>query len=177
MDGTQDLWQYIVTWQNCLIVGAAWCLIQWLSNIYPKAMQSHWAKRLKPGAAGFWCSICMWIPELEPEGLGVVSRLLMGIILGAVSVNLHTLVKHTIFGKFFIEQKKERQNNRLRNIIESLKADPHAVRVFDVYFVDDDFRRLVDQYLDDKNYPVSQDIAYPEEVDTKLSKYVKKIVA
>ena len=153
MSSVEKLYHILITWQNLAICGSAWCFIQWLNKLIPKFMNSRLGRRLKPVGAGLLCSICMWIPELGSDHItGVGSRILFGIMLGALVVNLHSIVKHTIFGKFFHGEDK-RTNDLLRELVNTLIVDEDAKRMLDAYFKDPEFKKMVDEHMEKKGYP------------------------
>ena len=122
-DASQQLFEVLATPSNLLIVAGAYALTQSLTKAFPRVFHSPLAARLKPGASIVWCSICMWIPGLGPEGLSTGSKILLGIVLGNSTSHGHKILKQTIFGQDHRIKDKRVVDPELRAFIDKRRLE------------------------------------------------------
>jgi hypothetical protein len=85
--------------ENLLIAAAVWVLLSAFTRAFPK-LKAHkvWA-RLAPVLPIVLCSGAVWIPGTVDPELGIGSRIVLGIVLGALAANGHKILGQTILGK------------------------------------------------------------------------------
>ncbi len=96
--GAAGLIDYLMRVENLSIAVAVWVLLSIFCRVFPK-VKAHplWA-RLAPALPILLCSIAVWIPGVADPELGVGSRVMLGIILGAVAANAHKILGQTVLG-------------------------------------------------------------------------------
>ncbi len=96
--GTSAFADYLLQVENLLIVAACWTLMETIHKIFPR-VKSHsiWA-RFAPAAPILLCSAAVWIPGAVASEVSVGTRILLGIVLGAMTANAHKILKQTALG-------------------------------------------------------------------------------
>jgi hypothetical protein len=95
----KEFLSYLVQTENLLIVAAVWVLISAACRAFPR-LKAHrlWA-RIAPVLPILLCSAAVWIPGCADPELGIGSRILLGIVLGAMVANAHKIFGQTVLGK------------------------------------------------------------------------------
>ncbi len=100
---------YLFQVPNLLIVGATYVLIGIKQRIFPNLQRHHVWARIAPLAPIILCSGFVWIPGAGPEGVSVGSRIMLGIVLGAMAAHGHKIFRQSALG-----QDDRIKNRRLR---------------------------------------------------------------
>lgn len=85
--------------QNLLIVGAVWTALQTLRKVLPKLTSHHIYARLAPVLPLVLASAAVWLPGAVADGTTVGSKVLLGLVLGAMVGHTHKLLKQTGLGQ------------------------------------------------------------------------------
>lgn len=96
-NATAAFTDYLLTVANLAIVGASWTILKTVHMVFPRVKaHSLWA-RFAPVAPILLCSAAVWIPGATgPMTLG--ARIMLGVILGAMTANAHKILKQTALG-------------------------------------------------------------------------------
>jgi hypothetical protein len=97
--GAGELIDYLMTVGNLSIAVAVWVLISIVCRVFPKIKAHRLWARVAPALPMLLCSVAVWIPGLADPELGVGSRIVLGILLGAISANAHKIFGQTVLGK------------------------------------------------------------------------------
>lgn len=99
MSGASELIDYLMTVENLSIAVAVWFLISIVCRVFPKIKAHRLWARIAPALPMLLCSAAVWIPGLADPELGGGSRIVLGILLGAISANAHKIFGQTVLGK------------------------------------------------------------------------------
>lgn len=98
-NATAAFTDYLLQISNLLIVAAVSTLLETVHRIFPKVKtHSIWA-RIAPAAPILLCSAAVWIPGAADPGLTSGARIMLGIVLGAMTANAHKILKQTALGQ------------------------------------------------------------------------------
>ncbi len=88
----------LLTFPNLLIVAAVWVLLSTVRRVFPVLGESPVWARLSPVMPIALCSAAVWIPgAVSVESIG--SRIMLGIVLGALAANGHKILRQTGLGR------------------------------------------------------------------------------
>ena len=99
MGGASQLIDYLMRVENLSVAVAVWIVLSVVNRIFPKLKAHPVYARAAPALPIVLCSVCVWIPGIADPTLGVGSRIMLGIILGAVAANAHKILGQTVLGK------------------------------------------------------------------------------
>ncbi len=99
MIAASNLQDFLLTMPNLMIMLAAGTLISIISKALPKVAENPLAMRLKPAASSFLCAAMCLLPNAQPEDMSVTHKVLLGVILGALTSQAYKLFTQTVLGK------------------------------------------------------------------------------
>lgn len=97
-NATSEFIAYLLQVPNLLIVLGSSVILGVIHRVFPTFGGHHWWARFAPLAPILLCSALVWVPGAGPDGITVGSRILLGIVLGAMSANAHKIFKQSLFG-------------------------------------------------------------------------------
>ena len=89
---------YLMRVEHISIAAAVWILLSVFCRLFPKLKARPLYARLAPALPLLLCSAAVWIPGIVDPATGVGSRIMLGIILGAVAANAHKILGQTVLG-------------------------------------------------------------------------------
>ena len=99
MDFSEPLLKLLVTWQNALIMVACGFLMEAFKRgpLTRDIAKKKWGKIGAYYAPFFWCWLALFIPwGLAPEDAGIGTRVLLGLVLGALTSKVFDMVVKSI---------------------------------------------------------------------------------
>lgn len=94
---TEAFTEYLMRVENLLIVAAVWVVMSTLRRVWPELGEHHLWARFSPVMPLVLCSAAVWIPGVVDGTPGM--KVLLGIVLGAMSANAHKIFKQTALGR------------------------------------------------------------------------------
>lgn len=88
--------EYLLRIENMLIVACVWVLMTTIRRSFPRLGESQIWARLSPIIPIILCSGLVWVPGAV-EG-SVSTRIMVGVVLGAMAANGHKILKQTALG-------------------------------------------------------------------------------
>jgi len=89
---------YLLQPPNLLIVLGSSVLLGVFHRVFPDIREHHFWARVAPLAPIILCSGMVWIPGVGIQGLTHGSRVLLGIVLGALAANAHKIFRQGLLG-------------------------------------------------------------------------------
>jgi len=89
---------YFLQTPNLLIAMGSSVLLGAMHRVFPEVRRHHFWARVAPLAPILLCSALVWIPGAGIQGISVADRIMLGIVLGALSANAHKIFKQSAFG-------------------------------------------------------------------------------
>lgn len=94
-----NLIDHLMRVEHLSVSVAVWILLSLVAKIFPWLKAHHVYARLAPALPILLCSAAVWIPGIVAPGTGVGSRIMLGILLGAVAANAHKILGQTVLGR------------------------------------------------------------------------------
>lgn len=91
-----DFATYLMQVNHMLIVVSVWVLMSIVRRMLPAIADHHAYAYLSPVLPIILCSLAVWIPGLTDGS--VATRIMLGIVLGAMAANGHKIVRQTVLG-------------------------------------------------------------------------------
>lgn len=89
-----DLLDVLMQWQNAGIAVVSMWLIDKVKRAFPHMLENEWVVRLMPFSPVLLTSAMVWLPVHDPVPTSG-ERILLGLILGAVSGWMYKLIRQT----------------------------------------------------------------------------------
>jgi hypothetical protein len=99
MTGAAQLIDHLMRVENLSIAVAVWVLLSVTLRVFPKIKRHRLWARLAPAAPILLCSAAVWVPGVVDDSLSIGSRIVLGVLLGAISANAHKILGQTVLGK------------------------------------------------------------------------------
>lgn len=83
----------LLSYQNILVVIAAWTLISILKKVVPEITKNKWGKRILPVLPVLVCEALVFATMAMQPDMHLAERALLGVVLGTLTANVHTIAK------------------------------------------------------------------------------------
>jgi hypothetical protein len=88
----------LTRYQNMLLVVSVWVALATFKAMFKRAAKSRLYARIAPLLPVLLCSAGVWIPGVADDHT-IGTRIMLGVILGAITANSHKILKQSIIGK------------------------------------------------------------------------------
>ena len=90
----------LMRFENLLTMAGAWVIVKTAPKFLPKKFaKTALGARFQPLAPLVICSIAVWLPGLQPDDMGIGTRIMLGIVLGWGSGHVNKIWRQSVFGE------------------------------------------------------------------------------